>query len=190
MNHTLYPLFSDLASMASKHIGKSVVLQLYPLSVALGVFTMGMVREPQAITLKRKQCLVICPIGDMGSQIRRSSEGVIKAAIKPVLSRLGFQVVVPHKIPGHGSIMGQITDHLISDELVIANLTGLRPNVMYELGLRRGRKRPVITIAALGTRLPSDVADERTIWFVDDMAGVEELKQQLREAVEAVLTEL
>lgn len=151
---------------------------------------MGMIRERRATNVKRKRCFVICPIGDVGSRVRRSSEGVIKAAIEPVLSRLGFQVIVAHRIPRYGSVMGQITDHLLSDELVIANLTGLRPNVMYELGLRRGRKLPVITIAVYGTSLPSDVADERTIWFVDDMAGVEELKQQLREAVEAVLADL
>src|SRR5205807_3200157 len=47
----------------------------------------------------------------------------------------------------------------------------------------------VVVLARNGTRLPLDVSDERTLFYADDMAGVEELKPRLKVAIEAALKE-
>ena len=138
--------------------------------------------------LPTKKCFVITPIGEEGSQDRRSLDGLFKCAIAPVLEPLGYGVILPHEIDEPGSITRHIIEHLLYDDIVIANLTGLNPNVMYELAVRHGANKPVVTIAEQGTRLPFDVASDRVVFFTNDPLGIHDLQQALKRAVTEALS--
>lgn len=134
---------------------------------------------------EKKKCFVITPIGSDGSAIRRHIDGIIQAAIIPIL-QTEYDVVVAHRISEPGSITKQVIRHIYEDELVITNLTERNPNVMYELAFRHSLGKPVIMIAEKGTNLPSDIIMERTIFYQNDASGVLELREELKNALEEI----
>lgn len=132
---------------------------------------------------KLKICFVVTPIGSDESDTRRSAQGVIDSVIRPVLRGLGYKLEVAHEMFQAGSITTQVIKLLLEADMVVANLTELNPNVMYELAVRHAVRKPIVAIVEKGTRLPFDLAEERTLFYANDMLGVFELGPRLEQAV-------
>ena len=112
----------------------------------------------------------------MDSEIRRHIDGIIDQAIIPALQFKVKDIIVAHRKYEVGSITNAIIKEIIEADLVIANLTKLNPNVMFELAIRYSFGKSVIVIAERNTKLPFDINSENTIFYVNDPTGAAELK--------------
>lgn len=141
--------------------------------------------------MAKKQCFVICPIGANGSPERKRAEELHEYLIQPVLAEFDYEVKRADLLPEPGLITTQIMDHVMNDDLVVADLTGRNANVFYELGLRHAIRKPLVQLAASQQDLPFDVAGMRTI-FVDtgDLTSVmKHAKDELTAQLEHLKTD-
>ena len=138
---------------------------------------------------EKKKCFIITPIGNEGSEIRKKADGIIDAVINPVLDDLDYEVYVPHKMNNPGSITSQVIDHILNDELVIANLTGLNANVMYELAVRHAARKPVVCVVENSTKLPFDIITDRVIFYDDNMFSVSSTKRELSKMIDEAMNQ-
>lgn len=131
-----------------------------------------------------KKCFIVAPIGSSESEIRKRSDTVYEIILAPIVQELGYEAIRADKINHPGIITSQIIDHLVKDDLVIADLTGNNPNVLYELAVRHTVQKPVIQIMSSGEKLPFDIGQNRTIFFdYKDLKSAESLKKSLREQI-------
>jgi hypothetical protein len=128
-----------------------------------------------------RNCFVIMPFGT-------ESDPIYDEAIKPGLAAHGLNPVRTDRLGLPGNVIETIRRALASCYLAIADTTGDRPNVMYELGMAHAAGRPVVLLrrAAPGggvERAPFDIQSESMLTYTDDLVA---LRGQL-EAVIAVL---
>jgi len=111
-----------------------------------------------------KKCFVLAPLGKEGSITRQRSDQIYEKIIQPALAACEYEGIRADKIPTSGVITTEIIEHLLNDELVIADLTERNPNVTYELGIRHAFRKPVIHMKDVSEKkLPFDVQGIRTI---------------------------
>lgn len=134
-------------------------------------------------------CFVIGPIGDRdaeaGSAARKAYEDgiqILEEVIDPACGAYGFVVVRSDRIARPGEITDQVCRHLRDAYLVIADLSGANPNVMYELGLRHTTGKLTIQIGERGN-LPFDVNMIRTTLFKRTEAGLVDARRKLAAAI-------
>lgn len=136
-----------------------------------------------------KSCFVIARINEHTSAERRQTDGLLKAVIEPALRPLGITVTAAHILDQSGSISRQIIERLLRDDLVIADLTGHNPNVMYELGVRHAARKPVVILREDGTRIPFDIQSDRVVDYRNDFLGTVELQREVRSKAQAALND-
>jgi hypothetical protein len=134
-------------------------------------------------------CFVIGPIGEreaeVGTDTRKIYEETVEVweqVILPACSGFGIEPVRADHITRTGDITDQVCRRLRDDKIVIADLTGANPNVMYELGLRHTTGRLTIQIGEKD-RLPFDVSTIRTILFRRSEGGLIDARRRLTEAI-------
>jgi len=138
---------------------------------------------------EEKKAFIVTPIGKVNTTINDAAKGLIETILKPVLTEMGFEINNPMEDSSAGSITNQIIGHIVEDNLVVVNLTGLNPNVMYELALRHSTDKPVVILIRRDqlSNLPFDIKDERLIPFNDSLYGVKDLKRLVKKHIDEAM---
>ncbi|MEU3056530.1 hypothetical protein [Streptomyces griseus] len=140
-----------------------------------------------------RRCFVVGPIGDQhaahGSPEREAYEhhlGIFEQVIAPACEKYGISALRADSIAHAGDINEQICRHVVESELVVADVSGGNPNVMYELGLRHITGKPTIHIGETG-QLPFDIASIRTIRYQRSRSHLAGARKEIENALEAGL---
>ncbi|MEX1232005.1 MAG: hypothetical protein WEB58_17305 [Planctomycetaceae bacterium] len=142
-------------------------------------------------SMKHRKCFIISPLGKNGSKTRNHADKVLDKIISPVLHQFEFEPIRIDrdlKNPG-GSIPAAIVNELRDSELCVAILTGLNPNVMFEVGVRQAWDLPIIHLADRSTELPFDVRSRDTVSYsygVVARGSCEDVIEALARRVESV----
>ena len=134
------------------------------------------------------EVFVASPIGAPKSSVRERSDRLLRHVVVPACRDFNLAVVRADKLNRPGRITEQVTEHLTSAAIVIADVTGLNANVMFEVGVRAGLQRPFVLLARRGQQLPFDLKDLRTIFYSLDLDGAETARVELKEQIADVLT--
>ncbi len=133
-----------------------------------------------------KRCFVISEFGRT-EETRKERTQTLKHLVKKVLEPKGYEVQRADDIDDPGQITHQIIERLLDDDLVVADLTGLNPNVFYELAVRHAARKPVVTLMVHGETLPFDLKDVRTVFYdLHDPDKLEGAQKELGQKVDAI----
>ncbi|MFC8790482.1 hypothetical protein [Streptomyces cinereoruber] len=128
------------------------------------------------------------PLGDPARQTYEDSLQVYEEVIQAACLQVGIEPIRADQIAVAGEITEQIFRHLYEDDVVIADVSGGNPNVMYELGLRHTTGKLTIQIGEFG-QLPFDVNAVRTIQFSRSPRGLIDARTQLERMLQAGMLE-
>jgi hypothetical protein len=103
-------------------------------------------------------CFVVCPIGSAGTEVRNRSDDLFNSLICHVCEQEGIKAERAIENARPGDITRQVVQSVLDADLVIADLTGLNPNVFYELAHRHLVAKPFIHLTDDPGRIPFDIA--------------------------------
>jgi HEAT repeat protein len=110
--------------------------------------------------------------------------------IKPVVERTKvFECLRADEIYGPRPIMRDIWDSIQAAALIVADLTGRNPNVLYELGLAHAIQKPVVLLAQTIDDIPFDLKQVRILVYRNTTQGRQHLQNELAKTLRAFLTD-
>jgi hypothetical protein len=136
-------------------------------------------------TGSKRSCFVVSAFGS-GPEDQQRHKQVLRHLVRKVLGDR-FEVVRADEIDDEGLITNQIVEHLLEDDLVVADLTSLNPNVFYEVAVRHAVRKPIVHLITAGERIPFDVANMRAVQYsLDDPDALEAAQAELDRKVRAI----
>ncbi len=92
-------------------------------------------------------------------------ERTFNDVLDPVVTSAGYEMYTAGRLPEpRGFLDREIVSLLEESEVVLADVTGARPNCFLELGYALGAKKPTLVTARRGTDLPFDIVTF-PVWF-------------------------
>lgn len=99
--------------------------------------------------------------------------------IREVCTSSGFKCFRGDETYFKGDIFPQMLKLIIKSNLIIANINGRNPNVLYELGIAQALDKPVILISREPEKLPIDIKSKRFLIYRDYKELQEMIRQEL-----------
>lgn len=143
---------------------------------------------PKSAETTPKFCGIVRPIADMGNYTAkhwREVHNVIAEAVEP----LGYTLRLVSESDASGVILTEIVTNLYEDEMVIVDVSGRNPNVMFELGMRLAFEKPAIIVVDDDTPFSFDISPVKHIRYPRTLryGDIVKFKAEVATAVTATL---
>ena len=112
----------------------------------------------------------------------------LREAVNLAASELGRQVLHPGKFGSAASFEQVVRDAIDGASLVIADVTGVNPNVMWELGYAQALRKPVLLLTQDPGKVPFDLRSTRVLSY-QTKTELSHLTARLRDAIAQELAE-
>lgn len=138
-----------------------------------------------------KSCFVMMPIADMDGYDPGHFRRVYEHLIKPACIAAGYSAHRADFVAASNYIIIDILKRIIESDLVICDLSGRNPNVLYELGVRQAFNLPTVLIKDTVTPRIFDIQGLRTTEYrhtlrIDEVqADISKIAQALSETAAA-----
>jgi hypothetical protein len=132
------------------------------------------------LALRPNTCFYLGPF-------REPFNNIYANAIRTAVQRLGVSLSRADEIYGSRAIIQDIWEAIFSSEVIIAELTGRNPNVMYEVGLAHALGKQVIILTQTLDDVPFDLKHYRCIVYDPAPAGRRAMAAKLRGTIGALL---
>jgi hypothetical protein len=128
----------------------------------------------------RKRCFYVGPFAEPFNTIYSDH-------VRRALLSAGFSVTRADEIYGTSPVIQDIWEAISSAELVVAEVTGRNPNVMYEIGMAHTIGTPVAILTQSIDDVPFDLRHHRCIVYAYTPLGCQELEERIAKTVTFVL---
>ncbi|MCO7624726.1 hypothetical protein [Pseudomonas guariconensis] len=112
-----------------------------------------------------KSCFTIMPIANMDDYDDGHFSRVYEHLIKPACLQAGYVAHRADVVASSNYIIIDILQKIIESDIVICDLSGRNPNVLYELGVRQAFNLPTVLIKDKKTPRIFDIQGLRTIEY-------------------------
>lgn len=121
-------------------------------------------------------CFVLMPLSEELSE-------VYHAAIKPAVEGQGLKCIRSDEVEDPGNIIKRIIEYIRKAKIIIADLTGKRPNVFYEMGIAHSFGNNTILLAQSIKDVPFDVQVYHVILYENTIAGGNKLRKSIEKKI-------
>ncbi len=118
-------------------------------------------------------------------------DALYENAIQPAISAIsGFTCLRADELYGPRPIMADIWRSINDAHILVADLTGRNPNVLYELGLAHAKHKPVVMITQSMEDVPFDLKAIRCLVYSNSRTGRGFLADHLTETLRQLANDL
>lgn len=146
--------------------------------------------------MTRKRCFVVMGYGirpDLSSGKKINLDRVYLDIIKPVVTTCGYECIRGDEVLDSGLIDESMYYGILESDLVVADISTLNPNAIYELGVRHGVRRfRTIIMMESKDQFFFDLNHNRTITYAYHrkdakfLAEAEKVKARLKGVIESI----
>lgn len=141
-----------------------------------------------AIADAQPVCGIVRPIADMEDYTSTHWEEV-HSIVREAAEAVGYKTRLVSENESVGVILGNIVANLYNDPIIICDVSGKNPNVMFELGMRIAFEKPVIIIADDTTGYSFDIAPVKHLKYPKTLRydRINSFKSELGAAIVATI---